>query len=161
MSDTDSGFDPDDFVGLEEKTRNVPTRQIKRWEEQTKELNEARRLLAEMKREQVFARAGIPDTAMGNLFRRGYDGQDDVDAIKAAAIEYGILNAPAEQDKVNQSLAGHEAAQAAASGAATPDPRVDLDSRMRAAKSPQELAQILEEAGVKPQDLHDFPALRS
>lgn len=159
MSDTDN-FDPEDYEGISEKMATVPRRQVRQWEKDAKELREAQKLLAEMRRDRTFALAGIPEAGLGNLFRRGYDGPDDVDAIKAAAVEYGILE-PVEQNKVDASLRGHEAAQAAASGAAVPDPRVDLDARMRAAKSAQELAQILEEAGVKPTDLPGYPQLRS
>lgn len=160
MSD-DLGFDPDDFEGIAEKMATVPRRQVRLWEKQAKDLEEKNKLLSQLQRERNFVQAGIPDTPLGKLFMRGYEGADDPEAIKASAVEYGVLNPPNDPNQVNQSLQGHEATRAAVSGGATPDPHVDLDSRMRAAKSPQELAQILEEAGIKPQDLRDFPQLRS
>ena len=159
MSD-DQGFDPDDYEGISEKMATVPRRQVRTWEQQARELREAKDLLSQLQRERSFVRAGIPETGMGKLFMKGYDGPDDVDAIKAAATELGILGDRQEQGEVDRSLAGHEATRAAASGAAIPDPRIDLEARMRAAKNPQELAQILDEAGVKPGDLPGFPDLR-
>lgn len=159
MSD-DQGFDPEDFEGISEKMATVPRRQVRQWEQDAKALREATAKLAQFERERNFVKAGIPDTPMGKLFMRGYEGADEADAIKAAALEYGILKTEAGQDDLNRSLDGHDAARAAASGAATPDPRVDLDARMRAAKNPRELAQILEEAGIKPSDLQGFPELR-
>lgn len=160
MSDTDS-FDPEDYEGIAEKTANIPRRQVRLWEKQAKELAEKTALLEQLQKERSFVHAGIPETPLGKLFMRGYDGPNDTEAIKTAAAEYGIIEGQTGQSQIDASLNGHDAARAAASGAATPDPRVDLDSRMRAAKSAQELAQILEEAGVKPTDLKDFPALRS
>ena len=46
-------------------------------------------------RELAFLKAGIDlDTPTGKLFAKAYDGANDVDAVKAAATEYGVL-APA------------------------------------------------------------------
>lgn len=159
MSDTPD-FDPDDYVGIEEKMANVPRKQVRLWEKQAKELAETRATLEQYQRERSFVKAGIPESGLGKLFMKGYDGPDDVDAIKAAAVEYGIIQTSTEQEQVDSSLKGHEAAMAAASGAPPNDPRVDLDSRMRAARSKEELAQIMAEAGIKPQDLQGFPELR-
>lgn len=42
-------------------------------------------------REQAFAKAGIPDGGMGEMFRKAYDGDLTPDAIKARALEVGLI----------------------------------------------------------------------
>lgn len=60
--------------------------------------------------------AGIPNSPLGKLFEKGYDGDwSDIDSLKAAAVEYGILEPPeppaseeeqATQQRVEQASAG-------------------------------------------------------
>jgi hypothetical protein len=50
---------------------------------------------AVLKREVAFLKAGIAtDKGVGALLYKAYDGELSVDAIKAAAVEYGIGDAP-------------------------------------------------------------------
>lgn len=49
----------------------------------------------EQARTEAFAKAGIPDSPVGNLFRKAYDGEPTEQAIRAAAQEYGVLEPPA------------------------------------------------------------------
>lgn len=54
------------------------------------------------KRELEFFKAGIPDTPATRYFRKGYDGDLDVAAIRAAAAEAGFIEVedePGEQDE--------------------------------------------------------------
>lgn len=57
-----------------------------------------------LKRENAFLKAGIPDTPQGRLLQRGYDGELTSEAIKSAAIEYGIIEAPAEDAEIDTDL---------------------------------------------------------
>lgn len=146
MSDTDV-FDPEDYEGVQPKMAQIPRTQVRKWEKQAKELEELRTQAARANREIGFVKAGIPDDGLGKLFRKAYDGPDDVDAIKAAATEYGVLK-PEGQAQVDASLAGHQTAIEAVSGAPPAAPGDDIEARMRQAKSAQEVARIAQEAGL-------------
>jgi hypothetical protein len=56
---------------------------------------ELEQVRAEKARDEAFAKAGIPDSPTGKLFRKAYDGAPDAEAIRAAAQEYGVLEPPA------------------------------------------------------------------
>ncbi len=63
---------------------------------------ENRRLKAEFEqmrtettRTEAFAKAGIPDSPAGKLFRKAYDGEPTLEAVRAAALEYGVIEPPA------------------------------------------------------------------
>lgn len=42
-------------------------------------------------RDAAFAKAGIPDGGMGEMFRKAYDGDLTPDAIKTRALEVGLI----------------------------------------------------------------------
>lgn len=97
MSDnyTDDDFDTDN-----EDDNSIPS--LRRAANKSKKLEAE---LRSLRRELAFAKAGIPlgDPKM-NYFVKGYEGELDADAIKAAAIEAGFLASqePAqEQPQVN------------------------------------------------------------
>jgi hypothetical protein len=52
--------------------------------------------LAELKRSVQFDKAGIPEDGLGTMFRKGYEGEVTVEAIKAKATEYGLLKPAGE-----------------------------------------------------------------
>lgn len=59
------------------------------------------------KRELEFFKAGIPDTPATRYFRKGYDGDLDVAAIRAAAAEAGFIeieDEPGQQDEEFEAL---------------------------------------------------------
>lgn len=63
---------------------------------------ENRRLKAEFEqmrtettRNEAFAKAGIPDSPAGKLFRKAYDGEPTLEAVRTAALEYGVIEPPA------------------------------------------------------------------
>lgn len=142
-------FDPEDYEGVQPKMANVPRAQVRKWEKQAKELAELQTRLAAKERETAFIKAGIPEDGVGRYFIKGYDGPEDPDSIKAAAIEAGILKPPeGQQQQVDQALAGHEAAMQAASGQVVTQGD-DLVARMRQAKSAEEVARIAHEAGLQ------------
>jgi hypothetical protein len=89
--------------------------------------------------------AGVdPTSPQGKLLAKAYDGDLTADAIKAAALEYGVIQAqpavtapPAEQQVWGQMT--DNARQGAA-------PDVSLNDRIRAAQSEQEVKDILAQA---------------
>lgn len=52
---------------------------------------EAESIKQQAAREQAFAKAGIPDSKLGELFRKTYEGDLSADAIKANALELGLI----------------------------------------------------------------------
>jgi len=90
--------------------------------------NRAKKLEAElnsMKRQMAFYQAGIPtdDPRMG-YFIKGYDGELDADAIRAAAVEAGFLQTPAQEqatEEVPQQAVAEQRVMAASAGAVMED----------------------------------------
>lgn len=110
MSDV---FDPEDY-GLEARNVSIPRPQVRKWEQDSKRLKELEAQMENLQRDQVFASAGVPNEGAGAIFRKGYDGPMEVDAIRAAAQPF-----LGQTGAVNASLQGHEAARNMAAGAST------------------------------------------
>jgi 3-mercaptopyruvate sulfurtransferase SseA len=152
-------FDPEDYEGVQPKMAQIPRAQVRKWEKQQKELDELRAKLAASERERLFARAGIPDDPRGQLFAKAYDGPtDDPAAVKAAWEQ--IFPDATQQQQINQALAGHETSQQLAAGAQVPDQGDDLMVKLRQAKSSEDVARIMQEAGISADSHPDFPQLR-
>lgn len=137
-------FDPEDYEGIQEKVVTLKRADVRRMEKAARERDAAQQELETLRRERLFLKAGIPDTPLGSLFIKGYDGPtEDADAIRKAAIEMGVLQpSAADQEEINRSLAGHAAASAAGSGAQPPGTE-DFSARLRQAKSSKEIAQLM------------------
>lgn len=176
MSDV-GDFNPDDYTmdptgNLREKEQPVSRKWIRDLEKRAKKGDEALAETAQLRRELAVMRAGVPlDSPIGKLFIKAYDGPDDPDAIKAAAVEYGVLQpSSGEQAQIDESLRGHEAAGALASGAATQNTGVNIQAEMQRIvnKHPvtglrnaaSELDQFLREHNITPDQLKDFPGYR-
>lgn len=80
-----------------------------------KELQEKANRVPELERENAFLKAGIdPDDPKARYFVKGYDGKLERDAVRAAAVEAGVI----EASKVTrEELAAHDRVSAAAAGA--------------------------------------------
>jgi len=78
-----------------------------------------------LRRGMAFDRAGIPEDGMGEMFRDGYQGELDVEAITADATARGLLE-PAAEGLTEQEQAQDDVAldriSAATAGAAPPTP---------------------------------------
>lgn len=101
----------------------VPRSHIRELEAQAKESRELKAQLAQMERDNAFAKALGPaaDSPGAKYFVKAYDGELTVDAIKAAATEGGFLqtsqslNTPPPPD-----LSGHQRIADASAGASAP-----------------------------------------
>ena len=116
-----------------------------------KELEEAQAELAAYKRQSALNSAGIPDTPLGKLFLKAYDGPMDADAIRRSAEEYGVLTPPvvAPPAEVPQNeLEELRKAQGATVGSSgsQPDPMTDLEAKIASAKNPNEIMALLDQA---------------
>lgn len=98
-----------------------------------KELAEARKATAELealRRERAFDKAGIPEEGAGKWFRKGYEGDLDPAAIKAAAAEDGLIDVTSTEDTEQARTAAAAATAAdriaeAATEGGSPQPTVD------------------------------------
>lgn len=103
--------------------------------------------IAARDRTALFDKVGIPAEKAGALFRKSYDGQLDEAAIKAAALEYGLVEetrtTPTEEaevlNRINDSLAGAQGP----SDLLSQDVDAAVTAAIEKAESPQEVEQIL------------------
>jgi hypothetical protein len=68
------------------------------------------------KRELEFFKAGIPDTPATRYFRRGYDGDLDVAAIRKAAAEAGFIDQDDQAEELDEELDALDRVTSASSG---------------------------------------------
>lgn len=134
-----SDFNPEDYVAgpdgsLVEKTEQTSSKWRRDLERRAKKGDEALNQLAELQRKLALRDAGIPNTKLGDMFIRSYDGpMDDPEAIRAAWQE--IAPAPPEDPRVAQALDGTQAALDLAAGAQTPPPNPDFVAQAKALKA--------------------------
>jgi hypothetical protein len=139
----------DEFDEQEQQTQPLDPnirKQLREAEKARKELDAMRQELENSKREVLLAKAGIPDSPLGNLFRDAYRGEADLDAIREKAREYGILEAPVQQATPSSDLEleALRRAQGATIGTvgATPDPQQEYYAALAGASSVEEVMAI-------------------
>ena len=140
----------DDDNDFEQEQTNQPLdpnirKQLREAEKARKELDALRQELENQKREVLLAKAGIPDSPLGNLFRDAYRGEADLDAIREKAREYGILDTPAQATPSNDlELEALRRAQGATIGSvgAMPDPQQEYYAALAGASSVEEVMRI-------------------
>lgn len=145
-----------DFDEYEEDEQEVVERQpldpnirkqLREAEKARKELDGLKAELETQKREVQFSKAGIPDSGVGSLFRKAYDGETSQEAIRAAAQEYGILKSESDEVSSNDSeLDALRRAQGATIGnsGAMPDPQQMYLEALASASTPEEVMRIVE-----------------
>lgn len=111
------------------------------------EADEAKAELAKVKRDLALAQAGIDvNSPTGKLFVKGYDGEPTVEAIKAAASEYGLLPTSQAPD-VKQELDAMDRV-ASASTASAPVGSPNALDELRKAENPEQVLKVLRANGV-------------
>jgi hypothetical protein len=107
----------------------------------------ARKELESLKRERAFDQAGVPTDGAGKWFRKGYDGDIEVDAIKQAAIEDGLVAAPSGQEpaEVEEAFVQSDRIAEAAAGTQTAP---TVEALMEGAKNMDEIEAIANNAGI-------------
>lgn len=141
-----------EFEDLEEsetessQERNPLRSRMRELESEIKSLRQQAAEAEQAKRELAFVKAGIdPSDTAAKYFVKGYDGELTMDAIKAAAVEARLLTptqpqaGPSEQDAWNRT-------NQMAAGAGSVSQVPDLEARLNAAQSEEEVLQILREA---------------
>ena len=156
---TDYDFDNEDNLDTTtEDESNEPSRdsrqfvrdlekQAKAGKQAKREAEEAMREASNAKRELALMKAGIDlESPTGKLFVKAYDGEISVDAIKAAASEYGLV--PTSQvAEVQNDLAALDRVSQASTGSTGSVPPSAIDA-IRGASSPEDVMRILAENNI-------------
>lgn len=139
MSEAPEGFNPDDYTmdpqtgSLQEKQDPVSRKWRRDLEKRAKQGDQALIEAAALRRELAILKAGVPtDLPISELFLKAYDGPEEAEAIKQAAIKYGLLQpSQGEQHEINQTMAGHQAAMNTAAGSQAQSGGVDHQAALR------------------------------
>jgi hypothetical protein len=100
-------------------------------------------------RENAFLKAGIPSTKATEYFQRGYDGDLNAEAIKAAAIEAGFIEGEGGSDQEDvdpDEQAAHERVAEASSGSSDSEPP-GYQEKLNAARNQDEVLAVMAEYG--------------
>lgn len=147
-TDEELGLDPQQMEGLDPNIRA----ELRKSRQLAKDLHAAEVARGVAERDATFVRAGIPDSPLGQMFAKGYDGDPtDVAAVKAAFDALGVANAASEdlnQDQQNDT--GPTDAElesqrriATAGAAGDNDGSVRYEDAIHAAKSEDDVMALL------------------
>jgi hypothetical protein len=143
VSDEDSGEPNKDSRAFVRKLEQ----RAKDGDKAKREAQEATREAADAKRELALMKAGIDmDSPTGKLFVKAYDGEITVEAIKAAATEYGLVATSQTPDVQNDLEAINRVSSASIGSSAAIAPSAIDD--IRNAKSPEEIMKVLQSNGI-------------
>lgn len=108
---------------------------------QAQELAEAEKA----KRELMFLKAGVnPDDPKAKYFVKGYDGELTVEAIRQAAEEASYI--PSQRKEIEQDAEAFGRLNRAATHGETSEPVVDYADKIRKARTPDEVMQLVAQA---------------
>ncbi len=124
MTDTPPAAEPEPPEGDENAV-------IKELRARAKSADEAEARAAAAERNLAFAEAGIPKDGMGSYFRDAYKGDLDPDAIKAEAVNAGLLGATVDPAVTAAEAQDASAVSAAMAAGDPPAPSGDLAERAR------------------------------
>lgn len=122
-------------------------KQLREAEKIRKEAETLRAELEAQRREIQFTKAGIPDSGIGALFRKAYDGDASPEAIRQAAEEYGVLQSQAPvAEPVDTEVEALRRAQGATVGTsgAYPDTQQQYLEALASATTPEDVMRIVE-----------------
>ena len=148
MSNSDEFYEDQENDNLDPNIRA----ELRKSKERAKEVESARAELDALKRDLAFTKAGIPETGVGALLRKAYDGDTDPEAIRNAAAEYGILGnqqgTTSELDSVQAELEQHRSI-AGATGTNNSGPSLDQEflAALQSANNESELMAVISKLG--------------
>jgi hypothetical protein len=149
MSDADIEFEED---AVDQQPKDPVRVHMRKLEAENKALREAAQSAEQAKRELSFVKAGInPDDPKAKYFVKGYDGELTVEAIKAAAEEASLI--PSQRKEIEQDAQAFGRLNRAATFGETSEPVVDYADKIRSAKSPDEVMQLLAQARQEAESL--------
>jgi len=138
--DSDIEFDE------QESGRNPLRERMKQLETENAALKAKAEQASQAERELAFVKAGIdPNNPLSKYFMKGYEGDLNPDAIKAAALEAQLIS-DGKPQVVSQDVSAWERTNQAASGQTAGEAPVDYFAKIAQADSPAELEKWLSEA---------------
>jgi hypothetical protein len=148
MAESDEFYQDEEIDHLDPNIRA----ELRKSRERAKEATEARAELDSLRRELAFTKAGIPESGVGALLRKAYDGDNDPEAIRRAADEYGIFNMPSDSapDPVHEELERHRSiAGATGSNTSGPTNAQSIQAGIENATSAAEVMEVIERLGTE------------
>jgi len=139
-------------VDIDESEAEVQTESKPNWRRELEgRATSAETELASYKRRDAFRSAGLdPDDAKVSYFVKGYEGELDAQSIAAEATAAGFLGgsntSSPEDSRYNAELAAEQRIALAGEGG-DPVSNPDLDARIKATGSPEELRVLMEGNG--------------
>ena len=145
MSESDEFYDTE-TEGLDPNIRA----EIRKSKERLREAEAAKAEAEALKRELAFTKAGVPETGVGALLRKAYDGDTDPEAIRKAAEEYGIFQPSSEPDPVAEELERHRnIAGATGTNTSGPTAQQEFVAAIQGASSQAEIMEIITKMGAE------------
>lgn len=127
--------------------------ELRKSRERAKEAEAAKAEVETLKRDLAFTKAGIPETGVGALLRKAYDGDTDPDAIRKAAEEYGINTGGTTEsapDPVLEELERHRnIAGATGTNTSGPSPAQELLAAIQAGATEAEVMEAISQMGAE------------
>jgi hypothetical protein len=151
MSDANYEFEDDVKDQVE---RNPVRAQLRNLEAKNKEL-EAKLLEAtEAQRKLAFVEAGVDITSPASrYFVKGYDGEMTADAIRQAAQETNLIGAMQTKPEVQAEQQAWNRVSKAKSLGENSEPEMDWNTKIRNAKSQDEVMQLLAQVSQASQNI--------
>ena len=148
MAESDEFYQDEEIDHLDPNIRA----ELRKSRERAKEATEARAELDSLRRELAFTKAGIPESGVGALLRKAYDGENDPEAIRRVADEYGIFNMLSDNapDPVHEELERHRSiAGATGSNTSGPTNAQSIQAGIENATSAAEVMEVIERLGTE------------
>lgn len=147
MSESDEFYENEESDHLDPNIRA----ELRKSRERAKAAEAAQTELEAVKRDLAFTKAGIPESGVGALLRKAYDGDTDPEAIRKAAEEYGIFSSQEQaHDPIKEELETHRQIQGS-TGTSNSGPTAmqALEALIAEAKSADEIMAIISKQGAE------------
>jgi hypothetical protein len=150
MSDANTMFEED--ADDQQQSKDPVRAHLRKLEAENKALREQAAQAEQARRELTFVKAGInPDDPKTKYFVKGYDGEITVESIRQAAEEAGFIQSR-EAAQAPERDAWNRVTRAAQVGENS-EPTVDYADKIRQARTPDEVMQLLAQARAEAESL--------
>ena len=151
MSDANYEFEDDVKDQVE---RNPVRAQLRNLEAKNKELEAKLSEATEAQRKLAFVEAGVDITSPASrYFVKGYDGEMTADAIRQAAQETNLIGAMQTKPEVQAEQQAWNRVSKAKSLGENSEPEMDWNTKIRNAKSQDEVMQLLAQVSQASQNI--------
>ena len=151
MSDANYEFEED---AKDQVERNPVRAQLRNLEAKNKELEAKLSAATEAQRKLAFVEAGVDITSPASrYFVKGYDGEMTADAIRQAAQETNLIGAMQTKPEVQAEQQAWNRVSKAKSLGENSEPEMDWNTKIRNAKSQDEVMQLLAQVSQASQNI--------